>query len=283
LTLHWPAPDLLDEDRFCEIVLAYTWFNPHLTVRGSWDGRERETVTATNPNWHKWRPRNPTSAHWYDVQRLQRYLAADVAGDRDLGQSRTVRDFISEFRGLSGTAIQRRILEEVGCSHHSLADFFGADAVNSAGVGRLLNAMQDHSKPVPPQHLGIIGAQHFRQRFAEAGGAAETFKYQCRKGVTDGIPYVVEFAFGLHGKALQGSGGGRDIVTGANWSAAIFNPFRRFGATGEGLETTLQKVRAGSYQPVICALHLASARIQFADRGKSSIILNDSAEQPDDD
>ena len=74
----------------------------------------------------------------------------------------------------------------------------------------------------------------------------------------------------------------RKFVTGANWSAAISNPFRRFGSTGEGLESTLAKVRANASQPVICALHLASAHIQFADRGKSSIILTDNAEQPDD-
>ena len=52
--------------------------------------------------------------------------------------------------------------------------------------------------------------------------------------------------------------------------------------TGEGLESTLAKVRVNHNQPVICALHLASARIQFADRGKSSIILDADAEQPDD-
>jgi len=34
-------------------------------------------------------------------------------------------------------------------------------------------------------------------------------------------------------------------------------------------------------QPVIYALHLASAYIQYADRGKSSIILTDDARQPD--
>ncbi len=100
----------------------------------------------------------------------------------------------------------------------------------------------------------------------------------------DGIPYVVEFAFGLHqaGLAQGGVGESRMFVTGANWSAAIGNPFRRFGSTGEGLESTLAKVRANANQPVICALHLASARLQFADRGKSSIILTDDAEQPDD-
>jgi hypothetical protein len=74
----------------------------------------------------------------------------------------------------------------------------------------------------------------------------------------------------------------RKIMTGANWSAAITNPFRSFGATGEGLESTLAKVRANAREPVICALHLAHARIQFADRGKSSIILTDDGEQPDD-
>ena len=70
----------------------------------------------------------------------------------------------------------------------------------------------------------------------------------------------------------------RLIVTGANWSAGIQNPFRRFGRTGEGLESTLAAVRANANQPVIMALHLASAHIQFADRGKSSIIIDGDVE-----
>jgi len=74
----------------------------------------------------------------------------------------------------------------------------------------------------------------------------------------------------------------RKIVTGANWSVGISNPFRAFGSTGEGLESTLATVRANASAPVICALHLASAYVQYADRGKSSIILTDDAEQPDD-
>jgi hypothetical protein len=73
----------------------------------------------------------------------------------------------------------------------------------------------------------------------------------------------------------------RKLITGANWSVGIGNPFRRFGRTGEGLEATLSKVRADS-RAVICAVHLASAYVQYADRGKSSIILTADAEQPDD-
>jgi DNA topoisomerase VI subunit B len=286
LTIQWPEKTRLVEyaaNRFKELVGAYTWFNPHLTLRAVWFGHEFINTKATNPNWEKWRPRNPTSPHWYDESRLQRYLAAHVARNRDLGRDPTVREFVAEFRGLSGTAVQRRILAEVGCSHQSLAQFFGVDQVNRTGIVKLLAAMHRRSKPVAPKHLGIIGVEHLKQRFLEAGGNADTFKYQQRKGVTaEGIPYIGEFAFGLHETGLSGSGSGvRKIVTGANWSAAISNPFRRFGSTGEGLENTLAKVRTDASRPVICALHLACAHIQYADRGKSSIILTGDAEQPE--
>jgi DNA topoisomerase VI subunit B len=292
-TVQWPSIQAPDSsllrytgNHFRELVEAYTWFNPHLTLHGTWFERPFVTAVATNPAFEKWRPRDPTSPHWYDESRLQRYLAAHVARDRDLGQRRTVREFIAEFRGLSGTAVQRQILTEVGCSHQSLAHFFGADSVNRSGVAKLLAAMKRRSKLVNPARLGIIGADHLKQRFLATGGNPDTFKYQQRKGMSgDGIPYVVEFAFGLHQSGLLQAGNAgvaRKFVTGANLSAAIGNPFRRFGSTGEGLESTLAKVRANATAPVICALHLASAYIQYADRGTSSIILTDDAEQPDD-
>ena len=271
-------------ERFRKLAESYVWFNPHLTLRGTWHGKEFLNVAATNPAWRKWGPRDPTSAHWYDQTRLQRYLAAHVARDLDLGRHRTVREFVSEVRGLSGTAVQRKVLEEVGCSHQSLAQFFGVDQVNRKGIAKLLASMRKHTKPVTPKHLGVIGAEHLKQRFLAAGGNAETFKYQQRKGMTsEGIPYFVEFAFGLHQSGLTRSASvSRRFITGANWSIGINNPFRAFGSTAEGVESTLTKVRANAGQPVICALHLASAYIQYADRGKSSIILTDDAEQPDD-
>jgi hypothetical protein len=288
LTIKWPPKlNLLEsvKDRFKHLIEGYVWFNPHLSVRGVWFGDQFINVQATNPAWEKWRPGNPTSPHWYDESRLQRYLAAHVARDRELQQHRTVRAFLREFRGLSGTAVQRKILEEVGCSHQSLAQFFGIVEVNRKGIAKLLATMRKYSKPVAPKHLGVIGVEHLKEKFLAAGGNTDTFKYQCRKGMTlDGIPYVVEFAFGLHqtGLSKDGVGMSRKFVTGANWSVGISNPFRRFGSTGEGLENTLAKVWANASQPVICALHLASAYIQYADRGKSSIIIADDAEQPDD-
>jgi DNA topoisomerase VI subunit B len=293
VTTQWPAatrrlPSLLSmsRDPIIDILEGFTWFNPHLTLLLSWDGEQILNVPATNPDWRKWSPRDPTSPHWYDEGRLQRYLAAHVSRDRDMGRHRTVREFISEFRGLSATAVQREVLEEVGCARQSLAEFFGIDRVNRAGIASLLASMKKHSKPVAPKLLGIIGASHFRQRFLAVGGNAKTFTYQQRKGTTDeGIPYLVELAFGLHQSGLDPNAKrveSRRFIAGANWSVGINNPFRNFGSTGEGLESSLAQVRASANQPVICAAHLASAHIQYADRGKSSIILTENASQPDD-
>jgi hypothetical protein len=251
-------------------------------LRGVWHGKQFINVKATDPHWEKWRPRNPTSPHWYSEGRLQRYLAAHVARDRELKRERTVREFVSEFRGLSGTAVQRKILAEIGCSHQSLAQFFGVDQVNRRGIAKLLAAMRKHSKLVTPTHLGIIGREHLKQRFLTAGGNAETFKYELDKSFTeDGIPFVIELAFGLHQAGLTPQAAGpvsRKFITGVNWSVAINNPFRAFGSTGQGLENMLAELRVNRREPVICAVHLASAYVQYADRGKSAIVLSGDAE-----
>ncbi len=280
ITIKWPPRSnvgygqMFDyaESGFKALAESYLWFNPHLTLRGARDGAD-----FVNVEWTKWRPSDPTSPHWYTEARLQRYLSAHVARDRLLGQVRPVREFIAEFRGLSGTQKQKAILAEIGVSRQSLRSFFGKDRVNRIGIGRLLKAMKRHSAPVPPKHLGVIGREHLKVRFMAAGGAEETFKYERQTGVSQDIPYVIECAFGLRQSGLDGTDG-RHIVTGANWSVGIQNPFRRFGSTGEGLESTLAAVRANANQPVIMALHLASAHIQFADRGKSSIIVDGDVE-----
>src|SRR5262249_22219283 len=128
---------------FLDLAASYVWFNPHLSLCVTWFGEQRIGVKATDPHWKKWGPRDPTSPHWYDEARLQRYLAAHVARDRDLKRHRTVREFLTEFRGLSGTAVQRKVLAEVGCSHQSLAHFFGVEQVNTKGIAKLLAVMKE--------------------------------------------------------------------------------------------------------------------------------------------
>lgn len=54
ITVHWPPELRLLEDaakQFQQLVAAYAWFNPHLTLRGVWRGREVVNAKATNPDW----------------------------------------------------------------------------------------------------------------------------------------------------------------------------------------------------------------------------------------
>lgn len=135
--------------------------------------------------------------------RLARYAAAHVARDEERGESRTVRDFIREFRGLSGSAKQKRVLEESDTARQSLAAFLGdGRQLNHAGVARLLAAMQRHTRTIKPRDLGVIGRDHLLARFQSAGVQPESFHY---KSVIcdpeDGVPAVAETAFGRCPKA----------------------------------------------------------------------------------
>jgi hypothetical protein len=197
-------------------------------------------------------------------------MAAHLAHRGDI----TVREFISEFRGMSGTAKQKAVLAETGVSHVSLFDFFGHDRVNKENVARLLAALKQHSKLVPPAHLGIIGKAHLYRMMEAAGGDSRTFTYNRSLGETGGLPRVIEFAFAIHRQGLvAGNAPSRKIITGVNWSAGINNPFRQLGRNGESLDAILSDVRANTSQPVLAALHLACPRVNYTDRGKSALVV----------
>ncbi len=56
--------------------------------------------------------------------------------------------------------------------------------------------MLAHSKPVKPPALGVIGKDHLRRRFEAADCEMESFDYRKVTDTTDGVPWVVETAFG---------------------------------------------------------------------------------------
>jgi hypothetical protein len=200
-------------------------------------------------------------------------MAAHIAHRGDI----TVREFISEFRSMAGTAKQKAVLAEIGASHVPLHSFFGLKKANTDNIGKLLASLKEYSKPVKPANLGIIGKEHFFRLMAAAGGDPKTFNYKRSLGETSGIPRVVEFAFGIHREGLSsgGRGPGRKVITGVNWSPGINNPFRQLGRTGQGLDGVLAEVRVNTSQPVIAVLHLACPRVAYTDRGKSAIIVED--------
>jgi DNA topoisomerase VI subunit B len=257
------------EERFLQMLDDLGWLNPHLRLVVTWDGVERVRCEPSDPAWKKWRACDPTSAHWYDEHRLTRYIAAHVARDQDHRRERTAREFIAELRGFSGSAKQKQVLEATGLARAQLSSLFdGEGKPDRVVIGDLLAALKSFSKPVKPLDLGVIGREHLRARFESVGVVAATFKYSKAVGEADGLPWVVETAFGWCPTL-----GRRRIVVGVNWSVALGNPFRSFGKTGEGLESLLAAQRAGRDEPIVFVLHFACPRAQYTDRGKSAIVL----------
>jgi DNA topoisomerase VI subunit B len=274
IMVHWPdsSTSQMEEvkDRFLQIAQDYTWLNPHLSLRVAWDG-QREGFKSTDPAWSKWRPSDPTPAHWYDDGRFERLIAAYVADDQDRNRTRTVREFAAEFRGMSGSAKQKAVLDASGgMARMALANLFTDGIANREIVTKLLEAVQENTKPVKPQDLGIIGREHFAAKFAAAGADPESFSYKKTLRDDDDSPAVIEVAFGYCPKGPPV----RRIITGVNWSVGINIPFRSLGYYGKSLDGILQDLRAGREEPIIVVVHLACPRITYTDRGKGSLVLS---------
>jgi DNA topoisomerase VI subunit B len=283
ITVRWPvcACSKLDQARphFLQMAEDYGWLNPHLTLSVTWNGKRCVDFKASDLVWAKWRPQHPTSPHWYDEARLRRLMGAYIARDQDHGREpRTVREFVSEFRGLSGTAKQKLVLEEIGASRLALPQFFGnGDRVNNGRIGKLLSAMQRQSKPVHARDLGFIGKDHLAARFEAAGADPKTFQYRRNVGETDGVPDMIETAFGWRPNGTDG----RRIITGVNWSPAIGNPFRSLGSYGESLDAILAQQRSGRDEPIVFVLHVARPRIEYTDHGKTALVIPGAGEADD--
>jgi hypothetical protein len=155
--------------------------------------------------------------------------------------------------------------------------------VNTENIAKLLASIKAHTKPVKPAALGIIGQYHFYRRMEAAGIDPRTFTYKRDLGIIAGIPYVSEFAFGLHRDGLGiGNEPSRKIIRGVNCSAAINDPFRQIGQGGKSLDSILAEAKANTLQPIVAALHVAKAHVAYTDRGKSAIVVegeNDGEEE----
>lgn len=276
----WPdsACSILTDarQRFLQITEDYTFLNPHLTLTVEWFGESR-TTAATDQRWRKWLPSDPTCPHWYEIEHFERLASAYLAHDIDRGADRLVREFIKEFRGLTGSAKQKAVLSEVDLARVRLSELAGSDGLRRDVLERLLSAMKKHTKPVQPAQLGIIGREHIAQRFEAEGCEMESFEYKKILGDDDGVPTVIEAAFAWKGSRPQGlaTKDQRRIVTGVNWSPGLSNLFRSMGDVyGDGLLVLLQEKHIGWNEPVIFFLHAACPRVQYLDRGKTSIVLN---------
>ena len=254
------------------LVTGFAVFNPHASIRLNWFGEVTE-YAATDGAFDKWKPCQPTSPHWYEQRHIERLIGAYITHDNAAGNDRLVSEFIAEFDGLSGSLKRSRVLDSCALKRVHLSALATEGNFDRARIAELLAAMKANTKPVRPKRLGVIGEQHFRQRFESMGCNPKSIRYR-RKMPKRGMPYVVEMAF-----AMRDDDQRRIIMTGANWSSAIRNPFRSFGSTGEGLETVLAELRAGGQEPILLAIHLAHPRVEYTDRGKSAMVLSDESQE----
>jgi hypothetical protein len=97
-------------------------------------------------------------------------IAAEIAHAEDHGIAvPTVREFVTQFRGLSGTQKSKAICASLNLERLSLAD------LKAERTAPLLAAMREAARPIKPRDLGVIGRDHLFKRFAEIGVLAESF------------------------------------------------------------------------------------------------------------
>lgn len=274
--MHWPqiAGYLNDSERafsynrsnitsLRELVDHYRMFNPHATF--TWDGEFPGRVSCTRRDWKKWSPSWPTSPHWYTCESLGSLIAAYLNKERETGRAYTVREFVNEFSGLTGSAKQKRVSEQAGLHAASLHDLVEGSDLDHDRVNALLVAMRTESRPILPTRLGVIGEEHIRQRMVMDHHADEsTLRYKRIAGEVNGLPFVLEVSTGIYQEDYQECG--RSLVVGVNWSPTLKIPF-------EELHSLLAEARVDSSDPLAVVVHLACPRLEYTEHGKGALVL----------
>ena len=240
-----------------ELIGSYAAFNPHATFH-----YDDKTWEATNKKWKKWRSDTPTSPHWYSSETMRNLIAAYIKKENDGGRVMTVREFVSEFKGLSSTIKQKQVTE--GFSGIYLHDLVKDNDIDMEFVASLLTRMQEKSKPVKPHVMGVIGEEHLKKQILSFGCTEDSFNYARRKG-DDGLPFVMEFAFGVM-KEEEANIWKRRIITGLNWSPALQTPAHE-------IDESIGKMRIDDHDPVILIVHMVKPRFDFTDKGKTRVSL----------
>jgi DNA topoisomerase VI subunit B len=259
-------PDVL-RPRFLQLIDGYAILNPHARFTETLNG-DVTRFTPTAPKSRKWIASAPTSPHWYTPEQLHQLMAAYIAGERHGQPARTVRGFISEFRGLSSTAKQKAILNTVPVKGVYLHDYVNGDDLDRDTVHALHAAICAASAPVKPQALGMLGDPHLRAALVARGGQPATARYKRVAAIdeTTRRPFVVEVAF-----ATRSDSQPRRLLTGINWAPTLVDPFREFAGYGIGLDGLLHDLHVAARDPVTIVIHLACPHLSYTDRGKSAL------------
>ena len=251
-----------------DLVRRFALFNPHVRFRVIQPYVPSIEWAPSNTSWKHWMPDRPTSPHWYTPGHLRSLIAAYLTDERGGGQVRTVREFVAEFAGLSGTAKQQAVTKAAGLSKGaSLRDLVVDGDVALGPVTQLLVAMKDASRPIKPAALGTVGKAHLIARLEAAGVDPGSARYTKTAGIDDeGLPFVVEMAFGIHADRGDERTHQREVTVGLNWSPAL-------GVPVSELRSFLGAARVDVFDPVTMIVHIAHPRFEWLDRGKSEVAV----------
>ena len=249
-----------------ELIETYAAFNPHASFTITTPALMR-TYPSTTPGWKKWRASDPTPPRWYARDQFLDLISAYLNRERLPGvKARTLREFVSEFSGLSASAQQKAVLGEASLAGRYLRDLMAGDTFLDDDVETLLSTMQRYSRPISPKALGLLGKAHLSRVLCDHHHVdRSTIDYKKVLDETAGLPFVLEVAFGVVQKTHEAEQGLR-LLTGINWSATPTPPF-------EELDSYLSTAMVSAEHHVIVVVHLAIPRPTFRDRGKQSLAL----------
>jgi hypothetical protein len=274
-------PDGIDEGQFLQILEDYHLFNPHLSLAFetnfhlAMDSDNEPIVTnfakeyaATNPGWEKWKPNDFTSPLWYSESDLKKLVLSHVALAQDGGRDLTLREFVSQFRGLTSTARQKAVTSLLP-KIRRLSDFVTDGDADSNLIGELLVHMRSLTKSVPPEKLGIIGEEHFKKAFD-----GKEMKYSRKMGTDNGIPFVVEIAY-IRDSSLELA---TRFHLGLNFAPTSSDPLQDYRLVretkketfeGQGIKGLCNRYGVTRYDQVHVVCHMTYPRFRFKDRGKT--------------
>lgn len=250
---------------------AFSLFNPHATVKisvslnGIYQAESIFEKTADFTNgYRKHVPDDLTSPYWYTAGDMQRLVFAYINAGRDL----TLREFVRQFRGLTGTGKQKMVAEMLP-SISKLSDFEN----DPDRVALLHRAMQEAATPPKPAVLGCVGADHFQRCFGRHGLHDGRFWHKKVEGMAAGMPFVVEAALG----EAEVNG----MFFGVNFSSSFDDPlpdtrlegpkFFSYGVRGFLNHAHCDPHGDEQHRRLVFAIHITSPSFEFLDRGKTKL------------
>jgi hypothetical protein len=201
---------------------------------------------------------------------LKRLLFSHIGASQNGGRDLLLREFVHQFRGLSGTAKAKAVCDQFPAISR-LSDFSDSEPL----VENLLEVMRQETTPPSPQVLGVVGEPHFLQCFQESFGVKRHWYKKVADQVGD-IPFVFEVLVAeteREGDLYHGvnfSPTYDDFLLGNSLHSPEFYAQSFRGFLSDGHASPIDSDEYGAPRTA-AAIHLVCPALEFLDRGKTRL------------